>query len=86
MVGDEGVGGATVAGRIPTGLWATKGSDTVVLEGVLDVESVLEGLDLTDPCVFGGGDSTSATVVNLYRSSVSQRRVILEGILTSWVT
>jgi len=68
MVGDEGVGGTTVTGRIAIGLWATKGSDPVGLEGGLEVESVLEGLDLTKPCIFGGSNSASTTIVNLYRS------------------
>jgi hypothetical protein len=65
MIGDEGVGGTTVAGRIAIGLWATEGSDTIGLEGGLEVESVLEGLDLTDSGVFAGSNSGSTTVENL---------------------
>lgn len=65
MVGDEGVGGAAITGRITLGLWATKGGDTIVLEGRLEIESVLEGLDLTKPSVFTRGNTGAATVVNL---------------------
>ena len=65
MVGDEGVGGTTVAGRITLGLWTTKGSETAGLESRLEIESVLEGLDLTEPGVFTGGDTRSAAVVDL---------------------
>jgi len=65
VVSDEGVGRATVAGRISVGLWTAKGSDATALEGGLEGESVLEGLGLTDPRIFARSDSSSATVVNL---------------------
>lgn len=83
MVGNEGVGGTAVAGRISIGLWATKGSDTAVLEGGLEGESVLERLGLTDPCVFTRSNSGSATVINLRCTSVSQQAMIAEGAHTS---
>jgi hypothetical protein len=86
MIGNEGVGRTAVAGRISSGPWATKGSDTTVLEGALEVESVLEGLDLADLRVFGGSNSGSATVINLWCTSVGQRAMIPEGARTSWVT
>ena len=78
MVGNEGVGGTTVAERIAVGLRATKGSDTTALEGGLEGESVLEGLDLTDPCIFVRSNSGPATVVDLYRSSVIRYSVVPE--------
>lgn len=65
MVDDECVGGTTVAGRITIGLWATKGSDTPALEGGLEVESILEGLGLTNPSVFARSDSGPATIIDL---------------------
>ena len=83
MIGNEGVGGTAVAGRISAGLWATKGSDTIVLEGGLEVESVLEGLGLTDPRVFARSNSGTATVINLWCTSVGQRAMIPEGAHTS---
>ena len=70
VVGDEGVGGTTVTGRIAIGLWVTKRGDATVLEGGLEVESVLECLNLTKPCVFARSDAGSATVVDLQGSSV----------------
>jgi len=79
VVGDEGVGRATVTGRISVGLWTTKGSDATVLEGGLEGESVLEGLGLTDPRIFARSDSSSAAVVNLWHTSVRQRDTIPEG-------
>jgi hypothetical protein len=83
VVGDKGVGGTAVGGRIAIGLWVAKGSDTTSLEGGLEVESVLKGLNLTKPCIFAGGNSRSATVINLSRSSVSRRRMIPERARTS---
>jgi hypothetical protein len=65
MVGDERVGETAVTGRISPGLWAAKGSDTIVLEGRLEIKCVLEGFDLTKPSVFAGGNTVPATVVNL---------------------
>jgi len=65
MVDDEGVGGTTVTGRIAIGLWATKGSDAIALEGGLEGESVLEGLGLTKSCIFARSNSGPATVVDL---------------------
>ena len=83
MVGDEGVGGTTVTGRIAIGLWTTKGSDPVGLEGGLEVESVLKGLDLTEPCIFGRSNAGSSTIVNLHRGWVSQWNVTPRGTHTS---
>ena len=65
VVGDEGVRGSAVAGRIPVGLWVVKGSDAVGLEGGLDVESVLEGLHLADTGVFGRSDLPGPVVIDL---------------------
>jgi len=65
VIGNEGVGGTAVAEGISIGLWATKGDDTTVLEGGLEGESVLEGLDLTKSRVFGRSNSGSATVIDL---------------------
>lgn len=73
VVGDEGVGGATVTRGISPGLWVTKGGDSAVLEGRLEVESVLESLDLTEPGVFAGGNAAPATVVNLWCVPVSHQ-------------
>jgi hypothetical protein len=55
-------------------------------EGALEVESVLEGLDLADLHVFAGSNSGSATVINLWCTSVGQWAMIPEGARTSWVT
>ena len=71
MVCDEGVGRTTVAGRISLGLWTAKGNDTTVLKGGLEGESVLEGLNLTNPRVFARIYSSPAAVINLCRTSVS---------------
>jgi len=79
MIGNEGVGGTAVAGRISIGFWATKGSDTTVLEGGLEVESVLEGLGLSDPRVFARSDPGPTTVINLWWTSIGQRTITQEG-------
>jgi len=75
MVGNECVGGTAIAGGISLGFWATKGSDTAVLEGRLEGESVLERLGLTNPRVFARSNSGSATVINLWCTSVGQRAI-----------
>ena len=66
MVYNEGVGRTAVAGRIPIGFWAAKGSDTPALEGGLEGKSVLEGLGLAKPRVFARSNSDPATVINLW--------------------
>ena len=70
MVGDERVGGTAITGRVAIGLWTTERSNATALEGGFDVESILEGLELTDPCIFPRSNSGSAAVVDLYHSSV----------------
>lgn len=65
VVGDEGIGGTAVTGRVSLGLWIKKGCDAIVLEGGLEIESVLEGLDLTERSVFAWDDTGPSTVVNL---------------------
>ena len=72
MVDNEGVGRTAVAGRIPIGFWAAKGSDTPALEGGLEGKSVLEGLGLAKPRVFARSDSGPATVINLWCARFSQ--------------
>jgi len=68
MIGDKGVGGTAVIGRIAFGLWATEGSDPIGFEGGFEVESILEGLNLTKTRIFAGSNPGPATIVNLYRS------------------
>ena len=72
MVHNECVGGTTVAGRITIGLWGMEGGDTLILEGGLEGEGILEGLCLTNPGVFAGSDSRSATVIDLWCARVGQ--------------
>jgi len=81
VVSDEGVGRAAVAGRISVGLWTAKGSDATAFEGGLEGESVLEGLGLTNPRILARSDSSSATVVNLWHTSVRPWDAIPEGVL-----
>lgn len=65
VIGNEGVRGTAVAGRIPVGLWGVKGRDAAVLEGGLDAESVLEGLGLANGRIFARSDFPGPVVINL---------------------
>lgn len=79
VVGDEGVRGTAVGGRIPVGLWGMKGRDAIGLKGGLDVKSVLEGLDLANPGIFGRSDFPGPVVIDLEWTSVGDRAMMIEG-------
>ena len=60
-----------------------EGRDAIVLEGGLDVESVLEGLGLANHGIFARGDFPSPVVINLEQTSVDSWGTIIEGTRTS---